>query len=102
MATADRGHPPQSGFAAFISYSSAADGGIAPALHDGLQRLAKPWYRRRALDVYLDTSDLEVTPGLWSTLTSALDTAEYFVLLASPAAARSPWVDKEVRYWITT
>ena len=33
---------------AFISYSHAADGKLAPNLQDALQRFAKPWYRRRA------------------------------------------------------
>src|SRR5688500_13326844 len=28
---------------AFISYSHAADGALAPALRDGLQRFATPW-----------------------------------------------------------
>lgn len=31
-------------YRAFISYSQAADGRLAPALQSGLQRLAKPWY----------------------------------------------------------
>ena len=34
---------------AFISYSHAADGKLAPALQSALQRFAKSWYRRRAL-----------------------------------------------------
>ena len=37
---------------AFVSYSHAADGRLAPALQRGLQSLAKPWYRRRALRVF--------------------------------------------------
>ena len=41
-------------FAAFISYSHAADGTLAPALHTGLHRLAKPWYVLRALRVFRD------------------------------------------------
>ena len=34
-------------YAAFISYSHAVDGKLAPAIHMALQRFAKPWYRRR-------------------------------------------------------
>ena len=34
---------------AFISYSHSADSQLAPALRFGLERLTKPWYRRRAL-----------------------------------------------------
>ena len=33
----------------FISYSHAADGRLAPALQKALQKLAKPWFRRRSL-----------------------------------------------------
>ena len=36
---------------AFISYSHSADGKLAPAVQDGLQKLAKPWNKRRALRV---------------------------------------------------
>jgi hypothetical protein len=36
---------------AFISYSHATDGALAPALQRGLMRLAKPWHRRQAISV---------------------------------------------------
>ena len=85
---------------AFISYSHAADSQLAPALRLGLERLTKPWYRRRALAVYLDTSGLAVTPALWTTIAAALGNARYLVLLCSPEAAQSAWVDKEVRFWL--
>ena len=87
---------------AFISYSHAADGRLAPALLSGLERLAKPWYRRRGLDVYLDRSGLEVTPALWSTIAAALDRSAHLILLLSPDAARSTWVDREVAHWLGT
>jgi len=77
------------GYAAFISYSHVADGRLGPSVERGLERLAKPWYQRRALRVFRDDSDLAVTHALWSTIATALDQAEYFILLASPAAARS-------------
>ena len=41
-----------SGYDAFISYSHALDGALAPALQTGLERFAKPWYRPRALRVF--------------------------------------------------
>jgi hypothetical protein len=44
-----------SGYDAFISYSHALDGALAPALQTGLERFAKPWYRPRALRVFRDT-----------------------------------------------
>jgi WD40 repeat protein len=93
---------PGMSFDGFISYSHAADGKLAPAVQRGLHRLAKPWHRRQALRIFRDQTGLSVTPGLWSSIQSALDGSEWFVLLASPAAARSPWVNREIEYWIAT
>ena len=88
-------------YAAFISYSHAADGQLAPALQAGLQGFAKPLFRLRALRVFRDKTGLGVTAALWPAIESALADADYFVLLASPGAARSPWVDREVDWWLT-
>src|SRR5262245_56004235 len=85
---------------AFISYSHAADGRLAPALQRGMQRLAKPWYRVRALRVFRDESALSANPHLWSSIQDALDDADWFLLLASPEAAASEWVNRELRHWL--
>ncbi len=90
------------GFDGFISYSHAADGRLAPAVQRGLQSLAKPWHRRRALWIFRDQTGLAVTPALWTSITKALDSSEYFVLMASPEAANSPWVNKEIEHWVAT
>src|SRR4051794_13427110 len=87
------------GYDAFISYSHAADGKLAPALQRGLRAFAKPWYRLNALRVFRDQTSLSATPALWPSIERALSASRFFILLASPAAAASPWVDKEVRYW---
>ena len=87
---------------AFISYSHAADGELAPALQQGLQRLAKPWNARRALRVFRDETGLSTNPHLWSAIEAALDESEWFVLLASPEAARSEWVNREISHWRAT
>ena len=87
---------------AFISYSHTADGELAPALQSGLQKLAKPWYRPRALRVFLDETVLSTNPHLWASITEALDDSEWFVLLASPEAATSEWVDRELEHWLAT
>jgi WD40 repeat protein len=84
---------------AFLSYSHAADGRLAPALQRGLQSLGKPWYRRRALRVFRDTTSLSASPELWSSIEQDLADSRYFVLLASPEAASSTWVDKEAAWW---
>jgi WD40 repeat protein len=85
---------------AFISYSHAADGTLAPTLESALERFAKPWHRLRALDVFRDKTSLSATPGLWPSIEQALTDSRYFVLLASPAAARSKWVQQEVGWWL--
>jgi WD40 repeat protein len=87
-------------YKAFISYSHAVDGTLAPALQTGLERFAKPWYRRRAFRVFRDKTGLAVTHALWGSIQRALEASEYFILLASPAAARSEWVQREIEFWL--
>jgi WD40 repeat protein len=84
---------------AFISYSHAVDGRLAPALQRALHRFAKPWYRLRALRVFRDEASLSANPALWASIQKALAGAEFFILLASPQAAQSEWVTREVQYW---
>src|SRR5215471_2611276 len=85
---------------AFISYSHAHDGGLAGALQSALHRFAKPWYKLRALHIFRDQTNLAVNPALWSSIRDALDQSEFFILLASPEAAASPWVAREAEYWL--
>ena len=85
---------------AFISYSHAKDKPIASALQSAMQRLGKPWYGRRALRLFRDDTSLSATPGLWPAIEQALASSRFLILLASPEAAASPWVAKEVSYWL--
>lgn len=87
---------------AFISYSHAADGRLAPALQRALHRFAKPWYRKRALHVFRDETSLAAAHDLSAAIYRALDTARFFLLLASPAAAASKWVQREIAHWVGT
>lgn len=57
---------------AFISYSHAKDKPIATALQSVVQKLGKPWYRRRALRVFRDDTSLSATPHLWPSIEQAL------------------------------
>jgi hypothetical protein len=86
---------------AFISYSRAADGRLAPVLQSALQRFAKPWYRRQILRIFRDQTSLEMTPDVWPEIRRTLNNSEFFILLASPEAARSEWVALEVEHWLT-
>src|SRR5262249_28748037 len=85
---------------AFISYSHAKDKPVAAALQSVVQSLGKRWYRRRALRVFRDDTSLSATPALWPSIEQALSQSRFLILLASPEAAASPWVDKEVAYWL--
>ena len=85
---------------AFISYSHANDKAVAAALQAAVQRLGKPWYRRRALRIFRDDTSLSATPHLWPAIENALDRSRYLILIASPEAAASQWVAKEVEYWL--
>ena len=54
------------------------------------------------LRVFRDETGLAVNPHLWGSIEAALDESEYFVLMASPDAAASPWVAREIEHWIAT
>lgn len=85
---------------AFISYSHAADGRLAPALQSVMHHFAKPWYRLRAVRIFRDQTSLSATPQLWASIEAALAESRFFILLASPESAASDWVRKEVDYWL--
>jgi WD40 repeat protein len=50
--------------------------------------------------VFRDKTGLAVTPELWGSIETALADADYFILLASPQAAQSKWVEREVDWWL--
>ena len=88
-------------YSAFISYSHTADRNIAPALQTALHRFARPWNRLHAVRIFRDQTNLSLNPELWPSIQEALRNSEYFLLLASPQAALSKWVQREVGYWLT-
>jgi hypothetical protein len=64
------------------------------------RRRCSRWYRRRALRVFRDDTSLSATPHLWPTIEQALGESRFLILLASPEAAASQWVNKEVDWWL--
>ena len=88
------------GYDAFISYSHAADGQLAPALQSALHRFAKPWWKLRAVSVFRDETSLVAAHDLTGSIRTALESAQYFILLASPGSARSIWVGREIGLWL--
>jgi hypothetical protein len=85
---------------AFISYSHAKDKAVCSALQTVIQKLGKPWYRRRALRVFRDDTSLAATPELWPSLETVLGQSRYIIIFASPEFARSKWCGMEVAYWL--
>ncbi len=86
-------------YSAFISYSHAEDEDLTAALQRSLQRFARPWNRPVALRIFRDATDLSINPALWSSVEQGIATSEHFLLLASPEAAASKWVSREIEYW---
>ena len=47
------------------------------------------------LRIFRGETSLSANPGLWTSIERSLAQSDYFLLLASPDAAQSPWVAKE-------
>ncbi len=84
----------------FLSYAHADGSHVARALKHGLERIARPWYRLRDLRVFLDRTNLDAAPKGWERLRSALAQSGAVVVVASPAAAASDWVGRELGEWL--
>ena len=92
--------PTSSAFNAFLSYSHSDQLELAAEIQRVLHRIARPWYRLRAVRVFRDKSSITLSESLWKEIEGALQRSEFFILLASPAAAKSPWVAREVEWWL--
>jgi hypothetical protein len=87
---------------AFISYSHADCGNIAAAIQKALENIGKPWYRlKRNLTVFRDETNLAASPELWNSIVTAIDNADNLILLASPIAKESFWINKEIEHWLS-
>ena len=60
----------------------------------------RAWYQRRAIRVFRDDTNLSATPHLWGSIEEALSRSKWLILLASPDAAASPWVGRELAWWL--
>jgi WD40 repeat protein len=91
-------------YEAFISYSHEADPGLAAMLQRTLNRIARPpykWWQWWPPRVFRDQTNLAAAADLAGEIREALLASDSLVLLASPAAADSPWVDGEASTWCT-
>lgn len=89
-------------YRAFISYSHT-DRRKAIWLHRRLE-LLKPGLgdkkERPLRPIFLDRDELSASPDLSKDLRSALDQSDRLIVMCSPAAATSAWMDKEVQHFL--
>ncbi|WP_026306719.1 toll/interleukin-1 receptor domain-containing protein [Smaragdicoccus niigatensis] len=91
---------PSIGFGAFISYSGERDRALIAKLQNGIEKLAKRWYRPPVMKVFVDKTSIGAGPKLWGRIEGGLRQSTWLILMASPEAAQSWWVDREVSWWI--
>ena len=89
-------------YRAFISYSHSRDRRLATALQRELERFNKPFFQARALRIFRDETNLALCESLWPVIQEAIDQSAFFVYLASPEAADSRWVRRELDHWCAT
>ena len=103
--TALAAEPPTQGqgasftYDAFLSYNHQ-DGAVAAGIQKGLHRIGRRMGQLNALRVFRDTTDMAANPDLWGKVTDAMDRSRYLIVVLSPRAAASEWVNKEVAYWL--
>jgi len=90
------------GHDAFVTYTQRAehDRAVARAVQHGLHRMAKPFYRLRAMDVFRDETSLAQTNELSKSLRDHLARSDYLLVVASRSSATSDWVRLETQEWI--
>ena len=84
---------------AFLSYTHR-DRLVAAGIQKGLHQIGRRLGQLRALRVFRDDTDLTVRPDLWAGITEALDRSRFLVVMLSPQAAESRWVNQEIGYWL--
>lgn len=84
-------------FDAYLAYSHGDSHRLAAELQRALERY--PAVGGRRLRVFRDSTDLAASPDLMSNITNMLDNSEYLILLASPKAAKSRWIEAELLHF---
>src|ERR1700724_4693799 len=84
---------------AFLSYAHR-DNHVTSAIQKGLHRIGRRVGQLRALRVFRDTTNLEANPDLWAKITDALNASRYLIVVLSPQAPASHWVNEEISYWL--
>ncbi len=92
-------------YAAFISYSHR-DRAAAEWLHRALETYRPPRglvpddaSHHRLKPVFLDRAELPTSSDLAASVRDALRASRFLIVVCSPAAAQSRWVNEEIRYF---
>ncbi|MEL6569224.1 MAG: TIR domain-containing protein [Pseudomonadota bacterium] len=95
----------QERYKAFISYSQK-DSAEAGKVQSWLESFRLPKANatlgkdgRKLGKIFRDTTDLTASPEVWPALQAKIAASEYLIVLCSPNAAQSEWVDKEIRHF---
>jgi hypothetical protein len=83
---------------AYLSYSGEHQ--LASRLQHAIGRVGKTWFGPPLVKVFLDDDARSAGPNLWAALERRLTRSSWLILLATPAAARSFWVDQEIDWWL--
>lgn len=88
-------------YKAFISYSHR-DGPWARWLHKAIEtyRIPPKIPGASLSPVFLDRAELTASSDLSAVVKSALEESEHLIVICSPAAAQSKWVNQEVEHFI--
>ena len=96
---------------AYLSYSHK-DARVSQRLHRALERFPIPQALRKQFPgsleethlrpVFRDRDDLHSASNLGKALEEALDASSALIVLCSPDAARSRWVNEEIRHFVQT
>lgn len=84
---------------AFLSYTHD-DRPVATSVQKALHRIGRRVGQLRALRLFRDDTNLEASPDLWGKITAAMHESKSMIVVLSPKAADSKWVNAEVSYWL--
>lgn len=88
------------GYGVFLSYSGERDRSWLPRLRQVIEKQSRPWYAPPRIRVFLDRTGVSIGPELWGKIEAGLARSDWLVVLASPEARSSVWVDREIAWWL--
>lgn len=92
-------------YIAFISYKhTERDAAIAKQVHTLIENYVIPKSLRKGSKklgvVFRDEEELPISSDLTESICTALDASRYLIVICSPEAKESPWVAREVSYFL--